>query len=95
MGKHFGRAVIENDAIVIRAAIDHLPTIVEGTWSTGHMDTRFKVTDAVTFAKELVTELNRESEDGSTAIHKMFDACINEAIDQGAEGIEEHEDQEV
>jgi hypothetical protein len=27
--------------------------------------------------------------------HKMFDAAIDEAINQGAEGIEEHEDQEA
>jgi hypothetical protein len=26
-------------------------------------------------------------------IHKMFDAAINEALEQGAEGTEEHEDQ--
>lgn len=88
-------AKIEGEDIVIRVAVSALPQVVEGAWTAGYMETRFKVTDAPTFAKELVSELNAESEDGTTAIHKMFDACINEAIEQGAEGIEEHEDQEV
>jgi hypothetical protein len=39
-------------------------------------------------------ELNQESEDGSTRIHRMFDGAIEEAINQGAFGIEEHERQE-
>lgn len=95
MDKHSGQAVIEDGAIVIRVAIDHLPAIVEGAWMAGYMDTRFKVTNSATFAKALVTELNSESEDGTTLIHKLFDACINEAVEQGAEGIDEHEDQEV
>lgn len=95
MDKHVGQAVIEDGAIVIWVPVDCLPAIVEGAWAAGYMDTRFKVTDAATFAKALVIELNSESEDGTTAIHKMFDACINEAIEQGAEGIDEHEDQDA
>lgn len=41
------------------------------------------------FAKEVVRELNSEDEEGTTAIHKMFDAAFIEAIEQGAEGVEE------
>jgi hypothetical protein len=89
-----GEAVIEGDSIVIRVAIDALPMIVEGAWAAGGMDLRLKVTDAKTFAKDLVRTLNDEEEDGTTPIHKMFDAAIWEASEQGADGIDEHEDQE-
>jgi hypothetical protein len=46
-----------------------------------------KVTDPVIFARELAIELERESEDGTTRVHRMFDAAAKEAIEQGAEGI--------
>jgi hypothetical protein len=88
-----GRAVIEDGNIIIRLPIQNLRTVVEGAWAAGAMGTRFKVTDATVFADYLVAELNCEEEDGTTRIHRMFDEAINEAINQGAEGIEEHEDQ--
>lgn len=90
-----GRAIIEDGSIVIRIAIDALPMIVEGSWASGGMGTRYKVTDAAAFAADLVRELNDESEDGTTRIHRMFDKAIINAIEQGAEGIEEHEKQEA
>lgn len=90
-----GRAVIEDDAVVIRVALEALPMIVEGAWATDNLSTRYKITDAMEFAKDLVRELNDESEDGSTRIHRMFDKAIENAIEQGAFGIEEHEQQEA
>lgn len=90
-----GRAVIKDGYLVIRVALMALPQIVEGAWAAGGMDTRYKVTDAQEFVKALVCELNEESENGTTRIHKMFDGAIEEAINQGALGIEEHETQEA
>jgi hypothetical protein len=46
------------------------------------------------FAKEIVRSINDESENGSTRFHLMFDEAMEHAIDQGAEGIEEHPEQE-
>lgn len=89
-----GSAKIEGDNIVIRVATNNLPAIVEGLWVMGVMATRFKVTDAKQFAKELLRALNDEWEDGTNPFRRMFDKAIEEAIEQGAEGIEEHEDQE-
>lgn len=89
------QAIIENDEIIIRVPIKYLPVIVEGAWALNALDTRFKLTDASLFAKALVSALNDEDEQGTTIIHKMFDAAINEALEQGAEGIEEHEDQDA
>jgi hypothetical protein len=90
-----GSAVIEDGYIVIRVALMALPQIVEGAWAAGGMDVRYKITNAQEFAVALVSELNEESENGTTRIHKMFDAAIEEAIGQGAFGIEEHETQEA
>ncbi len=88
-------AAIENGAIVIRVSLAALPQVVEGAWALHALDKRWKLTDVPTFAKELVHELNREDEQGTTMIHRMFDTAINEALEQGAEGIEEHEDQDA
>lgn len=84
-----GEAKIEGDEIVFRVPIAFLPDIVEGAEDSG------KVTDAAISARELLTELNHEDETGSTPFHRMFDECISEAINQGAEGIElENEDED-
>lgn len=90
-----GRAVIRDGAIVIRIPLSYLPQIVEGAWGTGNLHPRMKIMNVDEFAADLVSELDREEEDGSTRIHRMFDAAINEAINQGAFGIEEHEDQQA
>ncbi len=87
-------AVIENGAIVIRVPIDSLHQVVEGAWATGNLEPRYRIVNLDEFAADLRTELNREEEDGSTIVHRMFDKAINEAIEGGAFGIEEHPDQE-
>lgn len=91
--KLHAHAYIEKSCIIIRVHLDYLPTIVDGAWAAGGMDTRYKVTNCVEFGRDLVAELNHEAEDGTTRIHKMFDGAIEEAISQGAFGIEEHENQ--
>ena len=88
-------AKIEKDAIVIRIPVKDVPQLVEGAWASNAMDTRYRVTNAAVFAKELVTRINDEDGEGTTAIHRLFDAAIEEALEQGAEGIEEHEDQQI
>lgn len=90
-----GEAIIEDGAIVIRVSLDALPMVLEGAWAMAKFDTRYKITDVGEFAKELVYALNREDEQGTTAIHKLFDQAILDAIEQGAFGIDEHEDQTV
>src|ERR1700722_4813517 len=93
--KHSGQAVIEDGSIVIRVALSALPMVVEGSWASGALDTRWKLTNIDEFAEDLVHELNNEAEDGTTRIHQLFDGAINEALEQGARGIEEHEDQDA
>lgn len=93
MGQNCAVAIIENGTITIRVPINNLAAIVEGAWASGALDMRFKVTDEDAFARDLIGELNREEEDGTTPIHRLLDAMINEALESGGEGIEEHEDQ--
>ena len=51
---------------------------------------QYRVTDPAAFAKEVARELDRESEDGSTPLTRLLDTVIEEAINQGAEGVEEN-----
>lgn len=88
-------AYIEDGEIIIHIPVANLPAIVEGTWVSGVMLNRYEVTDSASFAEDLVTELNREKEDGTTRIHLMFDSAIEEAIEQGAQGIEPVEEDET
>jgi len=49
----------------------------------------FKINDLRDFAKSMVGQLQRQEEDGTTPIHRMFDAAANEIMEQGDDGIEE------
>ena len=88
-------ATIEDGAIVIRVLVSALPQVVEGAWATGNLETRYQITNLDEFAADLVTQLNREEEDGTTTVHRMFDKAIEDAIERGAFGVEEHEEQDA
>ena len=90
-----GEAFIEGGAIVIRLQLDTFHEVVEGAWASMVIPTRLKITDAAKFAKEVCRELNEEQEDGTTPVHILFDGAIQSAFEQGAEGVEEHEDQDA
>jgi hypothetical protein len=87
-------AVIRDGKIEISIAIEALPAILSGSIAAGGVYGLFKITDANAFASELCRALNDEREDGTTRVHMMFDAGINHAIDQGAEGVEEIDEDE-
>lgn len=82
-------AVIRDGQIVISVDVDALPIVLSGSIALNAVSGTYKVTDAVTFAKEVCMALNAEKEDGTTRVHMMFDGAFNHAIDQGAEGVEE------
>lgn len=91
------QAVIQDGLIVISIEIDALPIIMSGSIASGDgamADYLYKVTDAEVFADDLRHALNHESEVGTTLIHKMFDQAMANAIDQGAEGVEELDEDE-
>lgn len=89
-----GQAVIEDGNIVIRVPIDALQMIVDGATSLNGLDKRWLITDPAEFAKWIVVEINDEDEQGTTRFHKMFDRAMDEAINQGALGVDEHPEQE-
>ncbi len=89
-----GRAVVKGGEIIITVPIEALQTVVDGAHALGSLDTRWMVTAPDVFARDLIRALNDEDEQGTTPIHRLFDAAINEALEQGAEGIEEHPEQD-
>lgn len=92
--KDGGQAVIEKGQIVIRVAVDALQHIIDGAYAMNGPSRHWKVTDCKTFAREICRAINDEDETGETPFHRMFDAAMEHAIDQGAEGVEEHPEQE-
>jgi hypothetical protein len=45
------------------------------------------IVNADVFAKEIMVELSREEEDGTTPVHRMLDSVAMFAIEQGASGV--------
>ena len=86
--------VIRDGLIIISIEVAALPLIVSGSCAAAGLDGFWKVTDSEAFSREVVRALNDEEEDGTTRVHRLFDAAFNEAINQGAEGIEEVDDDE-
>jgi hypothetical protein len=85
----YGQAVIQNGEVIIRIPIATLPLAMSGACDLQAIEPRYEVTDAELFARALVRELNKDDEQGTTRIHRMLDAAMNEAIEQGAEGVSE------
>ena len=84
---------VEDAAIVIRLPLETMRVAAENceglaTFNGSRNDFRkVRVTHLDIFAKEVVRELNREEEDGTTPVHLLFDAAFENAVEQGAEGI--------
>ena len=87
-------AIIKNGNIVISVPLKYLPQVVEGAWLLGALPARQYITDINEFSEELVSALNREDEQGTTLVHKMFDIAIYDCLESGAFGIEDHKDQQ-
>jgi len=97
MSKHpsqSAEAYISRGAVVIRLPIKHLDAVLDGAWAAGNYQPRYRLTDPSAFAEEFVRALNHEQEDGTTPVHVMLDKALYAAIEEGAEGVEEHPDQE-
>lgn len=92
---HGGKAVIEGDAVVIRFPLEAMQSALDGAWSLNVFDRRQKVTDKAEFAKEFCRELNAESENGTTLIHRMADKAFVNMLEGGAFGFDEHEEQSL
>jgi hypothetical protein len=85
----YGFAKIVNEEIVICIPIATLPLAMEGACDLKTIDPPCRVTNPSAFAKDFVRALNDESEDGTTPIHRLFDAAMNAALENGATGVED------
>ncbi len=84
------RCQIEGNEIVVRMPIDALPVAWDASPLNDHdpdAGNLYPVTDAALFAREVVTALSDEEEDGTTLLHRAFDQAMSNAVDQGAEGV--------
>lgn len=75
---------VEADLLKISIGVDLLCHAV--THGPGMMS-EAEVTDRDAFVRAIVDELLRDEEDGTTPVHRMFDAAAEEAVEQGAEGV--------
>jgi hypothetical protein len=95
--QHLEVKIVDNK-IVISLGIDTLRYVAESSDNLGRYHRDFnpdgiwkKVCDKKEFAKDVWYELTREEEDGTTIVHQMFDTAINNAIDNGTNGVEYRE----
>jgi hypothetical protein len=94
MSNPSAEAFIKGGDIVIRVPIEALPDAYRAAVDLNYIKSGFKVVDAKVFAKDVVSALNDEDEQGATPIHRMFDKAMEEAVEQGAEGVEESDEDE-
>ncbi len=80
-------ANIEGKEIVIRVKISALKTAFEA--HPNGLAEDYRLTSLKTVADSLVRRLNDEEEDGTTPVHRLFDAAFEEALEQGDEGFAE------
>ena len=77
-------ARIEGDEIVIRVKIIELVGAAYGGLDAAGVEDDGRM-DFDGLAPDLVTELNREAEDGTTLVHRALDAAVIEASENGSE----------
>lgn len=85
---------LEGAELVIRIPVDTLAFAAQAgeMWPQDDMmnPTAF-ITDETTFAKEVVHALTKEEEDGTTLVHRMFDAAFTYITENGCDGVEWNE----
>ena len=77
---------VEKNVLSIKIGIETLCHAVSVGRPYGQGD--INIVDQEAFIKGLLLELQRESEDGTTPVHSMFDTAVNEMLENGEEGIE-------
>jgi hypothetical protein len=80
-GKDDGLAVALVDGrLVISIGVNTL------AHATAYADDPVKIVDPDLAAEEIVRELTREEEDGTTPVHKLLDKAVFDAWENGGEG---------
>jgi hypothetical protein len=95
---------LQDERVVIAVGIDTLAHC----WMTGPERDRLRwddltndydpniarIVEPQTFAEDVVRELKREQEDGTTPVHLLFDKAMLEAVEQGSLGVDDVEEDE-
>ncbi len=84
---------VSQKAIVIRLPLSILPLVLQGApfndRGDGAREPRFRVTDPMAFAEAVCDVLKREEEDGTTPVHLLLDRAMEDALEDGREGVQE------
>ena len=85
---------LEGDELVIRIGIDTLAWAAQSErretafweydYTVGDLVQRWKIIDNLEWAKDVIRELNREEEDGSSPLTNLLDKASENAVDQGS-----------
>ena len=78
------RVNIENGELVIRVGINHL----DGHEYHNRIPA-LKFDDREEWVRDVIAEINREEEDGSTPLNTMLDKAMEAALEQGSIGVAE------
>ena len=76
------KIVVEDGLLSISIGVDLL------AFAINHCSPEFdslEITDTTNFAKDIVTVLQYEAEDGTTPVHRMFDQAAEKAANDGSE----------
>lgn len=82
-----GRIVVYISFMDLAFAAENHPGFWDGESGIEITAPNITVTNPAEFAQEVVEQLNREDEDGSTMVTKLLDDAISEAINSGCEGV--------
>lgn len=77
---------IEKGQLIISIGIDTLAFAFDNGEYAYEL---FKVSNIKGFAKDVLYELLREEEDGTTPVHRLLDEVCNEAAEQGSRYVRE------
>ena len=81
-----GRLVVSIGVQILKVAAEHHPKLTEYCESTGEFIAPI-VMKPTEFAQDVLTELWREEEDGTTLVHLCLDKAIERAAENGSEWI--------
>lgn len=93
---------IERGAVVVRIGIQTLAhAVTYSDWAnpydaaTGDYIRQFAIVDAKQFASDVLHEMQREREDGSTPLSDFMDQMSQRAVDDGSLGLHEDFDHRI
>ncbi|MBY2992477.1 hypothetical protein HF272_13665 [Rhizobium leguminosarum] len=81
--------IVEDNQVKISIGLGLLAFAVQSAPSYAGWPDDWYIDDIRKFGKEFASALQREEEDGTTPIHRMFDKVALELLEQGPECVEE------